>query len=264
VNGGRPPYLFAGDRAVGVEALRRLAALGDPPTVLCTASNVGASHAADLRAAFTDAGGEHVLTGDDLADADVLAWLAGLGLQLAVAVQFPHLVRPAALSVPERGWVNVHPAYLPFNRGWHTPSWAILEGTPAGATIHEMAEDVDAGAVIARRRIPTRPEDTADSLYQRLLAAEVELLEATWPTLRGPDDWTGQPQEGGTSHRRGELATDEVRTLDLDATSTVRAVIDRLRALTTSRPEESARFTVDGVDYRIRVAIERVDGDTAG
>jgi methionyl-tRNA formyltransferase len=250
------PYLFAADRWVGLEVLHRLTALGDPPTVLCTAQTATASHDRQLRAAFRESGGEHIIGGGELRDPHTLDWLRTLELDVAVSVQFPHLVRSDALGIPRRGWVNVHPAYLPYNRGWHTPSWAILDSTPAGVTIHEMVEEVDAGGIIAQREVPVEPSDTAHNLYRRLLAAEVDLLLEAWPTIRGPQPWDVVAPEGGTLHRKSDLFNASVQELSLDMFEHVGTLLDRLRALTTDRMEEAAWFAVGDRRFRVHVRIE--------
>ena len=46
---------------------------------------------------------------------------------------------------------NVHPGYNPINRGWYPQVFAIINDLEVGATIHEITEDLDGGAIIARR-----------------------------------------------------------------------------------------------------------------
>jgi methionyl-tRNA formyltransferase len=260
------PYLFAGDRSVAVSALRALIDLGDPPLVLCVSDRPSATHAGELGQVFNDAGGRHVLHGSELRSPDTLAWLDSLDLDLALSVHYPELVRTAALAVPRRGWLNLHPAYLPFNRGWHTPSWAILEGTPAGATLHQMVESVDAGPIVARREVVVSRGDTAHTLYQRILAVEVDLLLDLWPQVRGQANWPlidNDPAEG-TLHRSSELISDAVKLLDLDAPTTARAVIDHLRALTTDRWSEAAEFEVGNRRFRARIELREAESEQAG
>ena len=256
------PYLFAGDRSIAVDALRMLIDHGDPPAILCVSDRATASHADALAEVFREAGGEHVITGSVLHGAATMAHLRELGLELALSVHLPELIRAELLGLPARGWLNLHPAFLPFNRGWHTPSWAILEGTPAGVTIHEMVEDVDAGRILARREVPISPADTAHSLYQRLLAEELRLLEDTWPVIRGSDPWPTVENDvaAGSVHRRTELLSDAVQVLDLGSPTTAGQVLDRLRALTTDRWHEAARFERDGKSFRVRVELREDDG----
>lgn len=257
------PYLFAGDRQLAVEALERFIALGDPPSVVVVSDTDGASHANQLTDLAQRVPGCLVLRSSALKDARTLERLAAAGLEMALSVHFPEIVKEPLLSLPSRGWLNVHPAYLPFNRGWHTPSWSILEGTPSGATIHRMTPDVDAGAILARRQVAVEPSDTAHTLYRRLLEAELALLMETWPTIRDSAPWPMEMNDtnAGTLHHRKDLLADRVRDFDLDAPTTARDVIDRLRALTTDRWEEAAHFTVDGKTFRARIEIQPDAGE---
>lgn len=256
--GAQPPaFLFAGDRAIAVTALELLIGdFGHLPRALCVSDRSGASHAAELERVFRDAGGTDVIPGSELNTAAGLTRLRELELDFALSVHFPELIRQPSLDAVRLEWLNLHPAYLPYNRGWHTSSWAILEGTPAGATIHVMVEDVDAGPILAQERVDVLPDDTADSLYQRLLSAEGELLRATWPRIAA-GEWTlaENRTRSGTVHRKADLFQASIQRLDRDSSTTVGELLDRLRALTTNDVSEAAYFEQDGVRYRIRIDI---------
>lgn len=82
-------------------------------------------------------------------------------------IHYHNIVPKDILEIPSKGCINLHPAYLPYNRGWHTPSWAILEGTPYGATMHYMTEELDKGDIIYQEQLPIASEDTAHTHYTR-------------------------------------------------------------------------------------------------
>jgi methionyl-tRNA formyltransferase len=89
----------------------------------------------------------------------------------------------ALLDVPPLGAVNVHGSLLPRHRGAAPIQRAILAGDPTtGVTIMLMNERMDAGDVLAMREMPIEPEDTAETLSQRMseigAAALVETLDA--------------------------------------------------------------------------------------
>lgn len=256
------PYLFAGDRRLAVDALKALLAQNDPPAVVVVSDSPTASHADELTCLAETSPGCSVVTSSTLSDPRTVEHLADVGLDFALSVHFAEIVKEPLLSLPRRGWLNLHPAFLPFNRGWHTPSWSILEGTRVGATIHVMTAELDAGEILAQREVDVQPSDTAHVLYGRLLEAELELLKETWPAIRGSVPWRlmRNPRESGTLHSRKELFEDEVQLIDLDAPTTARDVITKLRALTTDRWDESARFVVAGRTYRARIEIQH-DGD---
>jgi methionyl-tRNA formyltransferase len=89
----------------------------------------------------------------------------------------------ALLDVPPLGAVNVHGSLLPRYRGAAPIQRAILAGeSMTGVTIMLMNERMDAGDVLAVREMPIEPDDTAETLSQRMsvigAAALVETLEA--------------------------------------------------------------------------------------
>lgn len=183
--------------------------------------------------------------------------LSRLDLDYVLGIHYPYLVKRAFLQIPKHGFLNLHPAYLPFNRGWHTPSWAILEGTPAGATLHVMSEELDRGDILHQKRVEVGPADTADSLYQRLKQAEFEVFREAWPAVRDfVATRTPQGKTAGTVHRRQELLEADVAELDLDKSYLLRDLLRRLRALTTSDLSEACYFVEEGRRFRVAVRIE--------
>ncbi len=73
--------------------------------------------------------------------------------------------------------INIHPGLNPYNRGWYPQVFAINNGMPHGATIHEMDEEIDHGAIIAQMEVNIAISDTSASVYERVLTAEIELFE---------------------------------------------------------------------------------------
>ncbi|HUE78166.1 MAG TPA: phosphoribosylglycinamide formyltransferase [Sphingomicrobium sp.] len=72
--------------------------------------------------------------------------------------------------------VNIHPSLLPKYRGLDTHARAIAAGdSVAGCSVHIVTEEVDAGEVLAQAQVPIEPGDDAETLEQRVLAAEHRL-----------------------------------------------------------------------------------------
>ena len=85
--------------------------------------------------------------------------------------------------------VNIHPALLPkfggagmYGRRVHEAVIAAGE-RESGATVHQVDEAYDRGAIIAQERVPVEPGDTPDSLAARVLAAEHRLYPRTLDAL---------------------------------------------------------------------------------
>ncbi len=76
--------------------------------------------------------------------------------------------------------VNVHPSLLPAFAGGMAPQpqrQALEYGVKvAGCTVHLVTADVDAGPILAQACVPVLPDDTVDSLSERILAEEHRLL----------------------------------------------------------------------------------------
>ena len=73
--------------------------------------------------------------------------------------------------------LNVHPSLLPEFRGLDAVKRALEAGTKrTGVTVHFMVEEVDAGPVISQEEVPILPDDTEETLMERLHAVEHQLL----------------------------------------------------------------------------------------
>ena len=172
-----------------------------------------------------------------------------------VACGFRHIVPKEILKIPHEGCLNIHPAYLPYNRGANPNVWSIVEDTPAGVTIHWMDEQIDTGDIIAQKKVESGFSDTGKVLHEKLEKAQVELFRKVWADiLEGNIGATEQNQAEGTYHRTEEF--EELCKLDPNEEVQVKEFLDRLRALTFP-PYENAEIEVDGETYHVEVDIWR-------
>ena len=75
--------------------------------------------------------------------------------------------------------VNIHPSLLPKHRGLDTHARALEAGdSVSGCSVHIVTEELDAGEVLGQAEVPIDPDDTVQSLEQRVLAAEHRLYPA--------------------------------------------------------------------------------------
>lgn len=233
--------VFAGNRQIGLECLKLLLGAGITPSGLLLPEGDDASHNEHFRKLLP---GVPVLEGKNIDVAAIASWKP----DYIVSVHFPHIIPKNVLTIPTVGTLNLHPAYLPWNRGWHTPTWAIYERTPFGATLHWIDEGVDTGPLALRKKVDVFEHDTAHTLYQRALQAEYELFREAIPMLVNRS-LPRVPQElGGTNHRKTDIENirrlhDEMTLEDLSRTA---------RALTTSNPDEAAYFEEVGDRIYVR------------
>ncbi|MHC4976015.1 MAG: phosphoribosylglycinamide formyltransferase [Planctomycetota bacterium] len=77
--------------------------------------------------------------------------------------------------------VNIHPALLPKfgGKGMHGTRVheAVLEGgeDESGCTVHLCDDQYDSGPIVAQARCPVQPDDTPESLAERVFKLELEL-----------------------------------------------------------------------------------------
>lgn len=83
----------------------------------------------------------------------------------------PHFVNQWPGSI-----INIHPSLLPRYPGLDTHRRAIEAGdTEAGASVHVVTPELDAGPVITQVKVPILRDDTPDTLGRRVLNLEHEL-----------------------------------------------------------------------------------------
>ena len=104
-------------------------------------------------------------------------WLAAHGVELVVCAGYMHLLTSTFLDRFAGRVVNVHPAPLPGFPGAHPLEDLLAAGArEAAATVHYVDEGVDTGPVIASECVPVLPDDTVETLRQRVHAVEHRLL----------------------------------------------------------------------------------------
>ena len=72
--------------------------------------------------------------------------------------------------------LNIHPSLLPSFKGLHTHQAAIDAGCKlAGCSVHFVTPELDHGPIVSQGAVPILPNDTADSLAERILSVEHSL-----------------------------------------------------------------------------------------
>jgi phosphoribosylglycinamide formyltransferase-1 len=102
-------------------------------------------------------------------------WLDQHGVEIVVCAGYMQLLSPGFLG--RFPCINVHPSLLPAFPGLDAVGRAIEAGAKeTGVTVHFLDEGVDTGPVIAQEWVAIEPEDTVESLHERLHAVEHRLL----------------------------------------------------------------------------------------
>lgn len=122
---------------------------------------------------------------------------------LWISVHWPHIFTKKEIAIPSLGIVNVHNSYLPWNKGAHACTWALVDETPHGATMHWIDEGIDTGPILIQRRVEIEAQDTAESLYQKTALVEFEIFQMGMDMiLTGNARKIKQPSGGSFHYKR--------------------------------------------------------------
>jgi len=112
-------------------------------------------------------------------DAELADAVAAVAPDWVVCAGYLRILGDAFVTCFRGRLLNIHPSLLPAYRGLRTHARALADGAREhGASVHFVVPELDAGAVIAQAVVPVLPEDNADALAARVLAAEHPLLVA--------------------------------------------------------------------------------------
>jgi methionyl-tRNA formyltransferase len=126
--------------------------------------------------------------------------------------------------------INIHPGYNPINRGWYPQVFSLLHDLPIGVTIHEIDEKLDHGPIIAREFVEKFDYDTSESLYNRILNKEIELINKYLLKILENNYSVIQPENEGNLYLKKDF--NDLLKIDLDKKYSAGELIDKLRALT--------------------------------
>jgi phosphoribosylglycinamide formyltransferase 1 len=121
----------------------------------------------------------------EAADCRLAAALKDAGADLVILSGYLRKLGPRTLAAFEGRILNIHPALLPAHGGQGMYGRRVHEAVIAagerqsGASVHLVDEEYDHGEVIAQARVPVKPDDTAETLEKRVMAAEPGLFVET-------------------------------------------------------------------------------------
>jgi len=119
-----------------------------------------------------------------LKDESGQALLAGLGADVMVVAAYGLLLPAAILNAPRLGCVNIHPSLLPRWRGAAPIQRTIYAGdSKTGVTIMQMDAGLDTGPILLQREYPLAPDDTSQTLHDKLAVVGAEALIETLDLL---------------------------------------------------------------------------------
>ena len=187
-------------------------------------------------------------------DPAVLAEFAALNLDAAVVVAYGQILPRAALGAPRFGCINLHASLLPRGRGAAPVQRAIMAGdTDTGVCVMQMEAGLDTGPVLARQATPIGPEDTAETLHDRLAEIGASLMTKTLVALAA-DTITAVPQPDAGVTYAAKIDKSEAR---IDWTRGAAELDAHIRGLS---PFPGAWCEIGG--ERVKLLMARPEGGT--
>jgi len=113
-------------------------------------------------------------------DEESYSTLASYQADLMIVVAYGLILPQRILDIPTKGCINIHASLLPRWRGAAPIQRAIYAGDKeTGVCIMKMEAGLDTGPVLTHARCSILPEDTAQTLHDRLASLGGEILLAS-------------------------------------------------------------------------------------
>ena len=110
---------------------------------------------------------------DEEAERSYIEALRAAEVDLVVLAGFMRVLKDAFLQAFAGRIVNIHPSLLPSFPGLAAWEQALAHGVRVtGCTVHFVDAGVDSGPIIGQQTVPVLDDDTAETLHQRIHAAE--------------------------------------------------------------------------------------------
>lgn len=125
---------------------------------------------------------------------------------IMVVIAFGQILPKEILEMTPYGCINVHASLLPKYRGAAPIQWSIICGEEVtGVTTMQMDEGLDTGDMLLKTEVEITPEETGESLHDKLASAGAGLCVRTLAEL-----------EAGTirAEKQGETPTIYAKMLD--------------------------------------------------
>jgi methionyl-tRNA formyltransferase len=121
-----------------------------------------------------------VFTPPSLENIDPAKLFKDLGaIDLIVTAGYGKLLPNNWLQFPRLGALNLHFSLLPKYRGANPAEYALLRGeSETGITLIEMASEFDTGNILSQTAIEIEPQDTRESLYEKLYTLGAQCIDA--------------------------------------------------------------------------------------
>jgi methionyl-tRNA formyltransferase len=183
-----------------------------------------------------------------------IEWIRNLKADVIFCFGWSNLIKKDILNLCPLGVIGFHPALLPNNRGRHPLIWAKVLGlTRSGTSFFFMDEGADTGDLLDQKDFRILFEDTASTIYQKMIDNALKQVEFFLPKLQNSSYQRVKQNNSGNTWRKRSIADGLI-----DFRMTSEAICNLVRGLT--KPYAGAHCIFNGDEIKIwEVEIEKFD-----
>jgi phosphoribosylglycinamide formyltransferase 1 len=112
-------------------------------------------------------------------DTEIVRTLQKYGVEWVVMAGWMRIVTQVLIDAYTDKIINIHPSLLPSFKGARAVEQALASGVKiAGCTVHIVRLEVDDGPILMQAAVPILPNDTIDTLHERIQIQEHQILPA--------------------------------------------------------------------------------------
>lgn len=187
-------------------------------------------------------------------DISSIKWIKNLKPDVIFCFGWSNLIKKDILNLCPIGVIGFHPALLPYNRGRHPLIWAKVLGlNKSGTSFFFMDEGADTGDLLDQKDFEILFEDTASSIYQKMIKNALLQVESFLPKLENNSFQRVKQYNVGNTWRKRN-------TIDglIDFRMTSEAICNLVRGL--AKPYAGAHCNYNGEEIKIwEVELEKFD-----
>ncbi len=124
-------------------------------------------------------------------DAEIATTLKQDQVDWVIMAGWMRVVTPVLINAFPDRILNIHPSLLPSFRGLHAVEQALEAGVKiTGCTVHLVVPEVDSGRIIMQAAVPILPQDTAETLHNRIHEQEYRIFPQAiaWAAVQSQEE----------------------------------------------------------------------------
>ena len=120
------------------------------------------------------------------AEVELVRMLKDAGVEMVALAGFMRVLKAPMLEAFPGKIINIHPSLLPKFPGLLAWKQALEAGEKVtGCTVHYVDEHIDHGGILGQRQVPILPNDTPETLHERIQVEERQLYPEVLARLCG-------------------------------------------------------------------------------